>query len=281
MNASPHASSYRETLSSLRYGDAAAQIKNKPRPNIEKSTAAIRAELAAVQGQLAEQAHSTHKLKAIIARLSRFASDILPTRVASAAERAQLAARFPILDGLDPTLEMVKLLPAFLLKEILLYAEAATISRVCGTAKQFREYLLGGRRAGNFWAALCRRDIPDWTAPPGSLVDASVAYKVHKAYIEYSAKDYLARMEKEGRAWDRERARVFATAGSGAEANATLEAVREAPTRADLERFASPPATGGRLPMLAGERPAKPERNKAGVRLVRDFGAALEAEGKD
>jgi len=188
-------------------------------------------------------------MQLILSKMRAVASELLPRRVASEAERDDLFYRFPALQAADPTLQFFRLLPAFVIREILGFCPGDVVARTSGVCTSVRKYLEEGRGACDFWVSLCRRDLEDWS-PPLSVVRGVVTPEVTKAIrVQYYGKisePYRKAQEEKVAHWETQKAGVYNQVGSGALANTDLRTIMQQPTRQELEhasRFGG--ATGG------------------------------------
>ncbi len=241
VNASLDRDSFQNTISTLRYGDAAASIKNKPTANVMKSAAALRQELTAAQMLDKAQMIEMQGLQLVLTRLRQAASDLLPRRVKSAADRDELFRRFPALESVDPTLQFFRLLPAMLVREVLSFCPADVVARTAGVCTGLRQYLQDGRGACDFWVYLCRRDFEDWS-PPVELIRGDVTPaltgQVRQQYYAQSSEPYMQAVQQKQQRWEDQKAGVYTQVGSGSTANAQATDIGSLPTRQQLEHDA-------------------------------------------
>lgn len=241
VNAGLNADSFKNTISTLRYGDAAASIKNKPVANIMKSSTALRRELTAAQMLDKAQAMDIQAMQLILSKLQAAASELIPRRVSTEAERDALFHRFPSLQAADPTLQFFRLLPAFVMREILGFCPGEVVACTSAVCTSVRKYVQVGRGACDFWVSLCRRDFEDWSPPLAVIrgtITEEVTTKIRQQYYAKYSEPYRKALEEKERQWESQKSGLYSQVGSGSTANADLAKIMQLPTRQELEHAA-------------------------------------------
>lgn len=139
INASPHSYNASETLSTLRFGDRASTVANKPVANERKSVAELRKQLDAANRSIYEQTLRMRLLNQTLARMRRVAETTLARLPPDSPQLKSLLLQFPMLrDVASNKHRVMRKLPRMALGLMFTYLDGAAITRCAGVCKQWR-----------------------------------------------------------------------------------------------------------------------------------------------
>eukprot|EP00753_Platysulcus_tardus_P010810 PLAT3065.1.p1 GENE.PLAT3065.1~~PLAT3065.1.p1 ORF type:complete len:556 (+),score=235.79 PLAT3065.1:42-1709(+) len=181
VNVSPSSFNFKETLASLKFGDRASRIKNKPKARQEKSVREIKARLAAVNTEVHKQNYYLNRLRKQLVRYRELADIVMKETASDPIKYRTALEMFPMLRRVIDVPRHFLAIPVEMVEEVFDFLDGRTRGFLMPVCKEWLQLL----DRDSSWQLICIREV-------GASAEPEDGKTWKTTYIDWRRKQHAA-----------------------------------------------------------------------------------------